>query len=225
MARPRKYATDAERIAARREQNRMAQQAKRAPTHAMKIDPSKRSDAHVNSKAYPTAPINDATMKAINEIMEEAGELTFTGIPARGIDRDAAALRLIDWEENNRMRLPNLPDDGVLAVGRFGIDALSLAGRWNKLLGPLRYWAHIVLPRKDRRLRRLNTEQARAEEAGATVSEMRQREDELKQRRWKNDTANRITRERSSNALAARARREEREDKARVAAMPGFGRF
>lgn len=232
MGRPRKYASDADALAARRQADAERKRSQRAAEHALKKDPTKRKDAAVNMEAYPLAPINDDTMTVIRTIKEAAGELGWNGRPTNpGLGRLAAAL-MIEWEDEHRLRLPALAEE-VTVHGHTatGVPITSTGGEgyeWNSLHNALCVTVRFMERHggnKQAAERRDELDALEAEEAGLSVEKLRAVRDELATRQWKARTQRADRNAKNERALASRNARIEREGVERMKERKTFGRF
>ncbi|PZU87179.1 MAG: hypothetical protein DI528_08190 [Shinella sp.] len=236
MPRPRKYASEADAKAAKLDK----QHHRRAAKHALKKDPTKRKDAAVNAEALPLAPVNDETMAAIREILNEAGELQCWGggmMASFTTTRKCAAM-MADWEEAHKLRLPVLDQTGEPVVWSFmteGINGpvtlsypMTFGERWNRFCGQMRFLLHWdKRGNANRRKNELRAERERVEAnaAGLTVTELRTSKDVNAKRKWQEQTQAAYHRAKSEKALAKRNARIEREGIERMREQETFGRF
>lgn len=227
MARPRKYASEADAKAAKLEKQRQ----KRAAEHALKNDPTKRKDAAVNAEAYPFAPINDETMAVIRQIKREAEQQTDRPLSYSPHGRAVAAM-LLEWEEANRARLPILEEETVhCGETAKGVPITYQRGEgyeWNRLCSSLRAIA-FFMERNGRNMvkaeRHTAQERAEAEGAGLTVAKLRTSKDTSAKRKWQDKTQAAYHRAKSDEALAKRNARIEQESTDRMKENEAFGRF
>lgn len=235
MARPRKYASEADALAAKLEKQRQ----RRAVKHALKNDPTKRKDAAVNT-TYPVAPVNDDTREMIAAILEVAGDFNpqnaFTSM-SRDKLKTCIALAA-QWEDENQQRLPALDHDGEPQLWSYTIGSerglvemktsMTYGERWNRLYGVMQFWAHWQKrenKNKRKNERRAEREQAEANEASLTVAELRTSKDTSAKRKWQERTQAAYHRAKSEEALAKRNARIEQESTERMKENEAFGRF
>lgn len=232
MPRPRKYQTVAEAQEARRLKDKERKRQQRAIAHALKADPSKRKDAAVNMRNYPVAPVDDETLNIIDEIMNAAGELTFSGLPVDlGRGRYAAAL-MIEWEEEHTLRLPALAEE-VLLHGHTskGVPITTRTGKgywWNKLYSTLKIIAHFMERNGKNKLkaeRHAVKEKAEADASGLTVQQLRGRKDAEAKRKWEKKTQAEYHRKNEERVLQKRQERIERESTEKMLQKDKFGQF
>lgn len=232
MGRPRKYASDADALAARRQADAQRKRSHRAAEHALKKDPTKRKDAAVNMEAYPLAPINDDTMIVIRMIMKTAGELAWNGRPSNlGLGRLAAAL-MIEWEDEHRLRLPALAEEVTVhdhTAGGVPITSSSGEGyEWNRLHNALCVIVRFMERHGENKLaaeRRDEADALEAKEAGLSVEKLRAVRDDLATRQWKTRTQRAYRNAKSERSLAKRNARIERDGVERMRKQESFGRF
>lgn len=223
LARPRKYVTPAEIAAAAAERTRKnseRRKAKRDAAHAGKADPTKRSDAFVNAKNWPKAPIDNETLRVVGEIVGEIG--TETPSPARLC---VAARILNAWEEANRVRLsPILPADLQSTGLTLGADERATVELWNKSFVVLEWARAELLPRQKRAIRRADKERADAAAQNITVAQLRNRRDAMAKAKWSRRQASERLHDAGSSLLAKRAQRAT-EEAERMQSLSNFGRF
>lgn len=232
MARPRKYASEADAKAAKVAKRRQRRAGESATRNALKNDPTKRKDAAVNIEAYPIAPIDDATLLVIRRITEAAGEIDWSGRPKQfGCGRLAAAL-LAEWEAENGQRLPEL-DDMITVHGHTsnGVPITSAQGdgyNWNRLSRSLRMilvFMERAGANKQANERRDKSDQKRADAAGLSLTDFRTRREARAMAKHREKAEVAAMHESSAAALANRTARLEREGENRMRARETFGRF
>lgn len=239
MARPRKYASEADAKAAKLAKRRQKRAADSAAKNALKNDPTKRKDAAVNT-TYPLAPVNDDTREMIAAILEVAGDFNpqqvFTSM---GREKLEACITLAaQWEDENQQRLPALDYDGEPQLWKYMLNghngpvesyiSMTYGERWNRLHGDMQFWAHRKKrdeknKRKD--IRRKEQEQAEADAASLTVAELRTSKEVAAKRKWQAKTQAAHQRAKGEEALAKRNARIERDSTERMKEHEAFGRF
>jgi hypothetical protein len=235
MARPRKYASDADRQAARRQSDAARKRKKRAPEraarNALKNDPTKRKDAAVNAKAHPFAPVNHKTMTVIREIMAEAEKAGDEAGSYSPHGRYLTAM-LLEWEDANSARLPVLQETTIVCgKTENGVPITYQSGEgfeWNKLCRSLRANA-FMMERQGRNAlkadRHARLERIEADEVGLEVADLRTRKDAIAKRKWEDKTQAEFQRAKSAEALAKRQARSDRDSTERMEQRDTFGRF
>lgn len=223
LARPRKYVTPAEIAAAAAERTRKnseRRKAKRDAAHARKADPTKRSDAFVNAKNWPKAPIDNETLRVVGEIVGEIGT------KKSDLTRMCVAARVFDaWEEAHRARLsPILPADLQSAMRTLDADERAAIELWNESFAVLEWCRDVLLPRQKRALRRADKERADAAAQNITVAQLRNRRDAMAKAKWSRRQASDRLHDAGTSLLAKRAQRAA-EEAERMQSLSDFGRF
>lgn len=239
MARPRKYASEADAKAAKLAKQRQRRATASAATNALKNDPTKRKDAAVNT-TYPFAPVNDDTREMIAAILEVAGDFNPQQVfISMGREKLEACITLAaQWEDENRQRLPYLEQDGEPQLWKYMLDGhngpvesktlMTYGERWNRLYGTMQFRAHWKKrDEKNKRndIRRKEKERAEADAAGLTVAELRTSKEVAAKRKWQAETQAAYHRAKGEEALAKRNARIEQESTERMKENEAFGRF
>jgi hypothetical protein len=205
-----------------------------AAKNALKKDSTKRKDAAVNAEAYPFAPINDETMAAIDSVVKASGAVDFSGSPKDLRQARMAVAVMLEWEEANKLRLPELEPKiyhGTLEERRGNKPFSYPYGeehQWNQLRSYLRILAHFMelwARNKIKANRHAERERAEADAAGLTVTKLRARKDTAAKKQWESKTQAAYHHAMSEEAAVKHNARIERDSTERMKDNVDFGRF